>query len=232
MEESTTVLGRFIRRFANKTCSSFDTKELPSETSARGRQKVASERKKAEARGEAPAANVSSRQFKATTRTFNMETYKLHALGDYVKTIRRFGTTDSYSTQMVSIFSFFYFMQSHYWYIQGELEHRRVKRYFARTNKNNWCRQLTQRERRERLLNHIKKNNDAVKSAAMTPTTAKGPKPQDNGDEPLPFTSPKDHYHMSESRADHIDIPTWLASKQGIPAYDVSTYSILLFASN
>lgn len=31
-------------------------------------------------------------------------TYKLHALGDYVRTIRLFGTTDSYSTQIVSVF--------------------------------------------------------------------------------------------------------------------------------
>jgi hypothetical protein len=35
------------------------------------------------------------------TKTFNLLTYKLHALGDYVQTIRLFGTTDSYSTQIV-----------------------------------------------------------------------------------------------------------------------------------
>jgi hypothetical protein len=33
----------------------------------------------------------------------NLETYTYHAMGDYVKTIRTFGTTDSYSTQPVSI---------------------------------------------------------------------------------------------------------------------------------
>ena len=33
---------------------------------------------------------------------FNLNTYKLHSLGDYVETIRRYGTTDSYSTQLVS----------------------------------------------------------------------------------------------------------------------------------
>lgn len=32
---------------------------------------------------------------------FNLLTYKLHALGDYVQTVRLFGTTDSYSTQIV-----------------------------------------------------------------------------------------------------------------------------------
>jgi hypothetical protein len=34
-------------------------------------------------------------------RKFNLSTYKLHALGDYPKTIRRYGTTDNYSTQPV-----------------------------------------------------------------------------------------------------------------------------------
>jgi hypothetical protein len=34
-------------------------------------------------------------------KTFNLSTYKLHSLGDYVATIRRFGTTDSYSTEPV-----------------------------------------------------------------------------------------------------------------------------------
>jgi len=31
-----------------------------------------------------------------------MSTYKLHALGDYVKSIWLYGTTDNYSTQIVS----------------------------------------------------------------------------------------------------------------------------------
>lgn len=37
----------------------------------------------------------------AKVKMFNLSTYKLHALGDYVSTIRLFGTTDSYSTQIV-----------------------------------------------------------------------------------------------------------------------------------
>lgn len=35
-------------------------------------------------------------------KTLNLNTYKAHALGDYVETIRRYGTTDSYSTEPVS----------------------------------------------------------------------------------------------------------------------------------
>jgi hypothetical protein len=35
-------------------------------------------------------------------KPFILKTYKFHALGDYVATIKRFGTTDSYSTEIVS----------------------------------------------------------------------------------------------------------------------------------
>jgi hypothetical protein len=40
-----------------------------------------------------------SRQLK----TLNLNTYKIHALGDYVSAIRSYGTTDSYSTETVSV---------------------------------------------------------------------------------------------------------------------------------
>lgn len=34
--------------------------------------------------------------------TFSLSTYKFHALGDYPSTIRQYGTTDSYTTEIVS----------------------------------------------------------------------------------------------------------------------------------
>jgi hypothetical protein len=40
------------------------------------------------------------------SKLFNLLTVKLHFLGDYVRHIQFFGTTDSYSTQLVCIFSF------------------------------------------------------------------------------------------------------------------------------
>ncbi len=36
-------------------------------------------------------------------KVFNLSTYKLHALGDYVSAIKQFGTSDNYSTQTVSL---------------------------------------------------------------------------------------------------------------------------------
>src|ERR1700722_11481806 len=36
------------------------------------------------------------------TKTLNLNTYKLHSLGDYTASIRKYGTSDSYTTEMVS----------------------------------------------------------------------------------------------------------------------------------
>ena len=36
-------------------------------------------------------------------KTLNINTYKLHSYGDYARTIRMYGTMDSYSTELVSV---------------------------------------------------------------------------------------------------------------------------------
>ena len=45
---------------------------------------------------------------------FNLNTYKIHSLADYVRTIRCFSTADSYSTELVSWI--FYFMRGVFHY--------------------------------------------------------------------------------------------------------------------
>ena len=47
---------------------------------------------------ETSASSASGRK----TKTLNLFMVKFHFLGDYVRHIRLFGTTDSYSTQLVS----------------------------------------------------------------------------------------------------------------------------------
>lgn len=79
LEAATRELGRLMRHFRDKTSDEFDTLELPGETSTKKRGASSSKKKK-----------------------LNLNTYKFHSLGDYVATIRLFGTTDSYSTQVVS----------------------------------------------------------------------------------------------------------------------------------
>ena len=36
-------------------------------------------------------------------KNFVLNTYKIHALGDYPATIRKFGTTDSFTSEIVSV---------------------------------------------------------------------------------------------------------------------------------
>ena len=76
LEVATRELGWLMRQFCDKTSDEFNTVELPSETSG----------------------GASSKKKK-----LNLNTYKFHSLGDYVVTICFFGTTNSYSTQVVNL---------------------------------------------------------------------------------------------------------------------------------
>ena len=95
LEASTTRLGDALRKFESTTCAKYVTKDLPSEEAARGRRTAAL----AEKNG---THNSAPRSNKSHIRKFNLSTYKLHALGDYANYIRRYGTTDGFSTQTVS----------------------------------------------------------------------------------------------------------------------------------
>jgi hypothetical protein len=88
LEEVTKDLGHLMRDFRDKTCAKFNTTELAREVEARNRRNA---RKKS---SEAPSQSCK-------VKTLNLLTYKFHALGDYARTIRMFGTTDSFSTQLV-----------------------------------------------------------------------------------------------------------------------------------
>jgi len=102
LDESTKAFGKQIRQFESHTCSFFDTRELPREEAARSRRQ---KKKKGSINlpNPSPLAPAPSTATPAGTKKklFNLILIKLHALGDYVKTIKTFGTTDSYSTQPV-----------------------------------------------------------------------------------------------------------------------------------
>jgi hypothetical protein len=100
-EKATTSLGQQLRKFASKTCAAFSTKETPREVAARSR-RTAAQKAKASLSTTAAPPRPSADDSTAKPKPYNLFTYKLHALGDYVKSIRMFGTTDSYSTQIVS----------------------------------------------------------------------------------------------------------------------------------
>jgi len=108
-EQTTATLGALLRRFVQVTCAAFTTKELPQEEAARGRRKAARAAKMA-INTITPMGDKQGKQQASLTRNpkdkrFSLSTFKLHALGDYVRYIRLFGTSDSYTTQIVRPFS-------------------------------------------------------------------------------------------------------------------------------
>jgi len=130
LDQTTSRLGAEFRKFTDKTCAAFNTRELPREVEARKRRQL----KKMQAhsvRGDtgssqfpvdsipipsagngSKAGNLNAAGAKAETsmkngpqlKKFSLNTYKYHSLGDYASTIRRVGTTDSYSTEPVNVF--------------------------------------------------------------------------------------------------------------------------------
>jgi len=81
-----------IRHFANKVCPKFDTVETPSERAAIIR---------ADATRAKKDAQTSTRGMKRMAKRFNINTPKFHSIVHYPDNIAKYGTTDSYSTQMV-----------------------------------------------------------------------------------------------------------------------------------
>ncbi|KAF8348460.1 hypothetical protein F5887DRAFT_880115, partial [Amanita rubescens] len=95
---STKRLGNALREFKKVTCDAYITKELPSEEASRGRREAALRANLPQvSRGSSTRPSAGGKREKK----FNLSTYKLHALGDYVNTIRMFGTTDGYTSQVV-----------------------------------------------------------------------------------------------------------------------------------
>lgn len=147
LDELTVEFGKLMRQFRDLTCSQFQTLELPRETAARYRRQtkgqatagqlyslftsnpahVVSEPTADTALPQPPisvqTSSSSHSQPQPTsgpsskTKRLNLFTVKFHFLGDYVHHIRLFGTTDSYSTQLVCSSSRFYYpimFLSHY----------------------------------------------------------------------------------------------------------------------
>ncbi|KAJ8088296.1 hypothetical protein PM082_022368 [Marasmius tenuissimus] len=189
MDHATTLLGRSLRKFKSTVCSAFITKELPHETAARGRRKANLVKKKAAAGGESGGKGKAKASVGSKQKFFNLNTYKVHSLGHYVPKIRLFGTTDSYSTQV------------------GELEHRRVKQFYARTNKSRYVRQVAKHERRERLVK-------TVETRVRRLQEKKAPSSQKN-QQPVQSATAQT---ISEDRSDYFDVYRWMKENSNDPA--------------
>ncbi|KIN94465.1 hypothetical protein M404DRAFT_35030 [Pisolithus tinctorius Marx 270] len=204
LDSSTTRLGCLFCRFKTAVCDQIAMKDLPSEEAACGRCTAASA---ARAQGDGnsrPAAAQTGPQ----QRTFNLSTYKLHALGDYVTSIQLFGTTDNYSTQV------------------GELEHWCVKWFYTRTNKIKFVHGIAKQQQRERLLHKLSNHRNARDlhvHTADASTSNPHPALSFSEQDPLPYSRPKEQYHISPSTKYLLHISSWL----GQNADDLATWKFL-----
>ncbi|KIJ40746.1 hypothetical protein M422DRAFT_173431, partial [Sphaerobolus stellatus SS14] len=102
LDNLTTILGRNLRTFANKTCKAWVAYELDRETASRNRRQIANSNKSKDTHAQKITKKAPTVLSKAKRTEFNLSTPKLHLLGHYVPTIRWFGATPGYSTHHVS----------------------------------------------------------------------------------------------------------------------------------
>ncbi|KAI0327045.1 hypothetical protein GY45DRAFT_1373514 [Cubamyces sp. BRFM 1775] len=136
---------------------------------------------------------------------------------DYASTIRAIAASNNYNTQ-------------------GELEHRHVKQFYARTNKIRAAFQIAQHMRRAEKLRIIKWRVDAARAtkdgavpnttlmelvSAEEPARSAAAVPQ----EPLPYMAdPLARYHITESQCECDDLSLWVASQAADPAFQVQDF--------
>ncbi|KAI0027632.1 hypothetical protein K488DRAFT_60856 [Vararia minispora EC-137] len=185
LDNVTVLLGKELRHFADVTCAAFDTEETPGEYAARCRASSRRDAKKSGGSGPGPPTSSFNGKKK---KTFNLNTYKAHSLPDYTPTIYRFGTTDSYSTQI------------------GEAEHRVVKRRYTRTNRRDFTGQLVKLDILETI--HERMYEELVETHADTEPTD-GPASCSRSSKHTADNATKP-YIMAADQANSIFLPGWL----------------------
>ncbi|KAJ2914038.1 hypothetical protein MD484_g6384, partial [Candolleomyces efflorescens] len=200
LETTTKQFGKQICHFRDNICTKFNTFELPSEVEKRNR------RMARQVRHTAGAATSQPRSRKK--KGLNLHTYKFHSLGDYVRFIRFFGGTDSFSTQ------------------PGELAHKLVKRLYGTTNKRQIEKQIGTRVRRlERAklaarrraiqrLKSVQRRLVVHREESQPQQPQQTPDLQENEEDRDPkfFVSPSRNYGM--------DLAQMLKENRGNPAYE------------
>jgi len=126
LDKVTTTLGKELHIFSAKTCAAFNTHELKQEVAACNQKRKSKKQDKSHSHAATSNSchSMSCKQEPETSQTklLNLNTYKVHALGDYVSTIRRYGTTDSYTTETVC-FSLYPVVRICLFMVSGWLSH-------------------------------------------------------------------------------------------------------------
>ncbi|KAG9089394.1 hypothetical protein FRC06_001569 [Ceratobasidium sp. 370] len=130
LKSLTTKLGTALRNFAKLTAA-MDVRETPKEYARRRKQAEMSKAASMTRRVPAKSTHTTKKPESAPNGDgrqiclLNLNTYKMHSCGDYPWSIEEYGTTDSFSTQI------------------GELQNRKIKAQYLRTNKRGAVEQMT-----------------------------------------------------------------------------------------
>jgi hypothetical protein len=213
-----------MRHFKEVTCPSFNTVETDREYNARCRAAAAVEKKRSRQCTNVTNTTQSTSVGGKRPKTFNLLTSKLHALGDYVNMIKMFGTTDSYSTQIVSYRYSFWSdkLPIMSWLWQGELEHRNVKRRYAQTNKQKYIDQMVNREVLERVHERMNDEMTAAEGYFAGATPSVDPRAED-------FVSAEhasgSWCRIAQDQSKKVYLPHFISEPQNAidPAFKVST---------
>ncbi|KAG2338728.1 hypothetical protein BDR05DRAFT_1003940 [Suillus weaverae] len=117
-----------------------------------------------------------------------MNTYKFHAMGAYVSTIKLFGSIDSFTTQM------------------GELVHRALKAFYLLTSKLDTPAQLARHEHRQRVLQQVAEARGASSPGTQLPADA------------IPSASLLEHHHIANNFSHPVSIFQLLREHNDDPA--------------
>ncbi|THV02941.1 hypothetical protein K435DRAFT_652331, partial [Dendrothele bispora CBS 962.96] len=162
LKSTMTDLGHILRQFT-KSANEHPMVELPEETASRHRRN--------------PKQNASTPK----SKKFSNSAPKTHFLGDFVRSIKYFGTTDSYDTSI------------------GESQHQQVKGYYDRTNKQDHEAQIARHNNRTMLLHGIQQRNNKEATRNQLALT-------EDHNEPLPYTDPEVKYHMAFCKQFFLDL--------------------------
>ena len=154
------------------------------------------------------SSNARSRGAARRPKTLNLNTYKHHALGDYTSTIRRYGTTDSYSTEAVCHPSRIPVVHPLI-LPQAELEHRNPKSRYTRTSRKGFLKQLTQIERRQARIRRIR---EELLTANKLPQETLA-------------SDPEVPYNIGKSQNYPVDLTPFLQAHPDDPATKVSSFT-------
>ncbi len=238
LEYVTTDLCNRIRAFERK-CRRIDTRELPGEAAARGRRKARQLLAKKGPMDAEPAQGKKPRRKQKKQKRINLETFKLHNLPHYAGWIRWMGTTDNYSTQVVSTHVVDHLRLTDADAVQGESEHRRIKKFYGLTNKKNFEVQIARKQQRASLLDKIMKDDIEVAKAheqaegdaalgSQAPrgrgrprkSTHFGDKKKADDEEPSQVPYDK-HHHISEAQTIWTNVISLVADNPEEPLFEV-----------